>query len=243
MPSRPLTLVILLLILTWSLPAIAAQLATVEQVVANYADIVHAGYADSHKQAVVLQQALQTLTERPSAAALEAAKNAWKRARIPYGQTEAFRFYGGPIDGADGPEGLINAWPMDEGYVDYVLGNPGAGIINNPDMPITREHLVALNEQGGEENVSTGYHAIEFLLWGQDLSVDGPGARPVSDYEGAPRRVQYLHTVAAQLVEDLQFLVREWAPGHDSNYRAVFLAQAPKEALRQIPGGHRHPEP
>ena len=234
MRTRPLTLVISFLVLCCSLPAGAAKPATVEQVAAHYADIVYAGYADSHKLAVLLQRSLQTLTERPSAAALEAAKNAWKRARIPYGQTEAFRFYGGPIDDANGPEGLINAWPMDEGYIDYVLGDPSAGIINNLDTPITREHLVALNEQGGEENVSTGYHAIEFLLWGQDLSVDGPGARPPSDYEGAPRRVQYLHTVAAQLVDDLYYLVQEWAPGRNGNYRSTFLAQAPKEALRQI---------
>lgn len=238
MRTRPVTHTFTILALCWSsatgLLATDARSATVEQVVAHYADIVHAGYADSHKRAVTLQRALQTLTDRPSAASLEAAKNAWKRARIPYGQTEAFRFYGGPIDDADGPEGQLNAWPLDESYIDYVLGNPCAGIINDPDAPITREHLVALNEQGGEENVSLGYHAIEFLLWGQDLSADGPGARPVSDYAHAPRRVQYLHTVAAQLVDDLQSLVREWTPGQDGNYRTAFLAQAPNEALRQI---------
>ena len=161
-------------------------------------------------------------------------RNAWKRARIPYGQTEAFRFYGGPIDDADGPEGQLNAWPMDESYVDYVEGNPCAGIINDPEAPITQEHLLALNEQGGEENVSLGYHAIEFLLWGQDLSADGPGARPVSDYVEAPRRVQYLQTVASQLVDDLRSLVEEWAPRQNGNYRTAFLAQEPNEALRQI---------
>ena len=215
-------------------PPAAADSATVQQVVAHYADIVHANYEDSYRRAVVLQNALQTLTDRPSAASLEAAKNAWKRARIPYGQTEAFRFYGGPIDDADGPEGQLNAWPMDESYVDYVQGNPCAGIINDPNAPITREHLLALNEQGGEENVSLGYHAIEFLLWGQDLSADGPGERPVSDYVDAPRRVQYLHTVAAQLVGDLQSLVDEWAPHQNGNFRTAFLAQDPNEALRQI---------
>ena len=225
---------VLLAGLTASPPAEGADPAAVQQVVAHYADIVHAGYEDSYKRAVALQSALQTLTDRPSAAALEAAKNAWKRARIPYGETEAFRFYGGPIDDADGPEGQLNAWPMDESYVDYVEGNPGAGIINDPETPITQAHLLALNEQGGEENVSLGYHAIEFLLWGQDLSADGPGARPVSDYVEAPRRVHYLHTVAAQLVGDLQSLVREWAPRHNGNFRTAFLAQAPAEALRQI---------
>ena len=215
-------------------PVEGADDATVRQVVAHYADIVHAGYEDSYRRAVALQSALQTLTDRPSAASLEAAKNAWKRARIPYGETEAFRFYGGPIDAADGPEGQLNAWPMDESYVDYVEGNPCAGIINDPDAPITQEHLLALNEQGGEENVSIGYHAIEFLLWGQDLSADGPGARPASDYVEAPRRVQYLHTVASQLVGDLQSMVEEWAPGRNGNFRTTFLAQEPKEALREM---------
>ena len=226
--------VVLLAGLAASPPAEGADPAVLRQVVAHYADIVHAGYVDSHNRAVALQSALQTLTDRPSPASLEAAKNAWKRARIPYGETEAFRFYGGPIDDADGPEGQLNAWPMDESYVDYVQGNPCAGIINDPDAPINQEHLLALNEQGGEENVSIGYHAIEFLLWGQDLSADGPGARPISDYVEAPRRVQYLHTVAAQLVGDLEGLVQEWAPGQNGNYRTAFLSQEPKEALRQI---------
>ena len=238
MRTRSLAFVSCLLFLLAGLasspPVEGADLATVQQVVAHYADIVHAGYEDSYRRAAALQSALQTLTDRPSAAALEAAKNAWKRARIPYGQTEAFRFYGGPIDDADGPEGQLNAWPMDESYVDYVQGNPCAGIINDPDAPITQEHLIGLNEQGGEENVSLGYHAIEFLLWGQDLSADGPGARPVSDYLQAPRRVQYLHTAAAQLVADLQSLVQEWAPRQNSNFRAAFLSQEPNEALRQI---------
>ena len=238
MRTRSLAFVSCLLFLLAGLvpnsPVEGADGATVKQVVAHYADIVHAGYEDSYRWAAALQRALQTLTDRPSAAALEAAKNAWKRARIPYGQTEAFRFYGGPIDDADGPEGQLNAWPMDESYVDYVQGNPCAGIINDPDAPITQEHLIALNEQGGEENVSLGYHAIEFLLWGQDLSADGPGARPVSDYLQAPRRVQYLHTAAAQLVADLQSLVQEWAPRQNGNFRAAFLSQEPNEALRQI---------
>ena len=238
MRTRSLTfvscLVVLLAGLAASPQAEGADPAAVRQVVAHYADIVHAGYVDSYSRAVALQSALQALTDRPSPASLEAAKNAWKRARIPYGETEAFRFYGGPIDDADGPEGQLNAWPMDESYVDYVEGNPCAGIINDADAPISREHLLSLNEQGGEENVSIGYHAIEFLLWGQDLSADGPGARPVSDYVEAPRRVQYLHTVAAQLVGDLEALVQEWAPGRNGNYRTAFLSQEPKEALRRM---------
>ncbi len=102
-------------------------------------------------------------------------------------------------------EGQLNAWPLDEGLIDYVagdyqhaLGNPGAtaNIIANTEIqvgedkldvkrPSPRELLASLNELGGSEaNVATGYHAIEFLLWGQDLNGTGPGAgnRPASDY-------------------------------------------------------------
>src|SRR5690606_25723822 len=117
-----------------------------------------------------------------------------------YGLTEAFRFYGGPIDAEDGPEGRINAWPLDEAYADGVEGDLEAGIIGDPSSEITAAVLSEQNERGGEENVSTGWHAIEFLLWGQDLDEHGAGARPWTDFvDGgrphADRRRRYLEVV------------------------------------------------
>lgn len=134
------------------------------EVVATYADIVYASYQDAYETVVTLQAALQTFVANPTEDTHQAAKDAWLAAREPYGQTEVYRFYGGPIDDADGPEGLINAWPLDESYVDYVAGAPDAGIINNAaDYPeINADLLESLNEAGAEENISTGYHAIEF---------------------------------------------------------------------------------
>lgn len=212
-----------------------------QDVIAHYATIVYASYEDTYKRALALQDALRVLVAKPSPAALEAAKNAWKRARMPYGQTEVYRFSAGPID-VDGLEGQINAWPLDESYIDYVADQPQAGMINRPDTPITKEGLRALNEEGGETNISTGYHAIEFLLWGQDLSSDGPGARPYSDYvpqtngtaANQQRRSHYLLTVMELLVEDLHKLVQAWAPNRPDNYRATFVQGNPQEALRKI---------
>lgn len=103
-----------------------------------------------------------------------------------YGQTEAFRFYAGPIDDEAGLEGFINAWPLDEVYIDYVKGKTKGGIINNPKIAITEQKLRSLNERGGEQNIATGWHAIEFLLWGQDFYKDGPGQRAYTDYTTAP---------------------------------------------------------
>ena len=185
-----------------------------KEVVANYAKLVHATYADTLAAAQKLQADLVALTENPSVEALAKARKTWTAARVPYLQTEVFRFYGGPIDDDDGPEGLLNAWPMDEGYIDYVDGNPEAGMINQADKypEITKELIEELNEKDGETNISTGYHAIEFLLWGQDKSADGPGQRPHTDYStaaNADRRKTYLLAAADLLVENLEGLNEE----------------------------------
>lgn len=213
--------------------------ATLASAVENYAQGVHASYEASLASAQAMDDAIDAFVADPTADTMTAAREAWLDARDDYGPTEAFRFYGGPIDDEEtGTEGLINAWPLDEAYIDYVEGSPEAGIINDPDTfpTIDADLLVSLNEEGGETNVSTGWHAIEFLLWGQDLNADGPGDRPVSDYTdgaNADRRSLYLATASDLLLVHLEELVTAWAPDAD-NYRADFLAEEPEEAMRRI---------
>ena len=211
-----------------------------QEVVLNYADGVHELYSRSLTSARAMDQAIDRFLDDPTVARLEAAKRAWLVARDDYGPTEAFRFYDGPIDNPDdGPEGLINAWPLDEAYIDYVEGNPAAGIVAMAaEYPVIDVSLLeSLNEQGGEENVSTGWHAIEFLLWGQDLSDDGPGDRPIEDYTTNPnaeRRATYLRVASDLLLMHLEGLVDAWAPGRSGNFRADFVAKDIDSALRDI---------
>lgn len=208
-------------------------------VVEHYADGVHAAYTASLASATELQTAVKAFTDDPTDASLQAAKDQWLAARDDYGPTEAFRFYDGPIDDPeDGPEGQINAWPMDEAYVDYVEGQPDAGIINDTAnvAEITPEVIVAANEEGGETNISTGWHAVEFLLWGQDLADDGPGERPVTDYTTsnvAERRATYLNLLVDLLVEDLTGVTEQWDPEVGGNFRAEWVAD-PDQAVSDI---------
>ncbi len=203
----------------------------------TYADVVFASYADVVAKATALRDAVGAFVAAPSEASLAAAKDAWLAGRTVYGPTEVFRFYDGPIDDPeDGPEGQINAWPLDEAYLDYVEGDPAAGIVNDvagtPEL--TTEVLVAANEEGGETNISTGWHAIEFLLWGQDLSADGPGARPLTDYTTSPvaaRRGTALSLLADLLVADLTSVRDQWGAGAD--YREELLAD-PQGAVAKI---------
>lgn len=225
---RLITLVSALAALQFSTVTLAAEPVSAPRVLAHYGELVHASYADAHAGALALQKAVDAFVAAPSEAGLQAARKAWLEAREWYGQTEAFRFYGGPIDGEDGPEGQINAWPMDEAYVDAVVGAPEAGIIADRSVSIDMDTLAGLNEKDGEENISTGWHAIEFMLWGQDLYEDSPGRRAYTDFvdglaPNADRRREYLKVTTELLVKDLAGLVDAWAPNAD-NYRKRFVA-------------------
>ena len=218
-------------------PALRAQTLNAGAVARGYAALVLAGYEDVLDSALELQTAVQTLTTAPTQAALDAARKAWLAAREWYGQTEAFRFYGGPIDDDKGPEGRLNAWPMDESFVDYVKGRSDSGLINNPKVLITKATIARYNMRGGEENIAAGWHAIEFLLWGQDTNPDGPGNRPIDDFidgktANADRRRQYLTTVTELMIDDLRYLVGAWVDGA-RNYRERF-ERGELESIRKI---------
>lgn len=212
------------------------------KVLDGYAQIVSATYADIMDDAKKIDTSLEALVANPSDTSLAAAKQTWLDARVVYGQSEAFRFYGGPIDDDDGPEGRINAWPLDELYIDYVEGTPTAGIINDLTAypMIDQSLLVSLNEKDGEKNIAAGYHAIEFLLWGQDTNANGPGNRPFTDYVvGAggtamnqDRRGTYLVTAGKLLIADFTPVAAEWAEG--GAYRSSFVKLEATEGLRRI---------
>ncbi|WP_425358803.1 imelysin family protein [Aquibium carbonis] len=229
-------------------------------VLATYSDIALAKYEDSLTTAKALDTAVDAFLAAPSEATLATARAAWRAARIPYQQTEAYRF-GNPI--VDEWEGRVNAWPLDEGLIDYVDASYGsesddnalytANVIANPTLEINGRPVDAseitpaflsetLQEAGGiEANVATGYHAIEFLLWGQDLNGTGPGAgdRPFSDYDAAncsggncERRAQYLDAATDLLVSDLEEMVATWQP--DGAARAHLLDGDPRAGLSAI---------
>ncbi|MEH6357666.1 MAG: imelysin family protein [Pseudomonadales bacterium] len=228
------------------------------EVVENYANLAHATYEDALITALALQKTTDALLAAPSEKALKTAQQTWKQARIPYQQSEVFRFGNVVVDDW---EGQLNAWPLDEGLIDYVasdysfeLGNEGAemNIIASTELNVggeiidtsvlTPELLASLNELAGSEaNVATGYHAIEFLLWGQDLNGTnaGAGERPYTDYMAdenctgghCERRADYLRAAVQLLVDDLTYMENQWAAGQTNNYRVELLSSEPQEGL------------
>lgn len=264
---------------------------TAKELLTAYSNIALVNYKDAIKDAKQLDKAINNFANNPTQENLDIAKAAWLKSRESYGQTEIFRLSNGPIDAEEGwvanaygaLEGQLNAWPLDENMIDYTIDangkktsgniidtkgefNPGgeeSTVVNVKD--ITVDALTALNENGGEANVSTGYHAIEFLLWGQDQDYSNfvkdsitkgalvAGQRPLSDFtshKDAKRRLDYLKASSKKLVDDLQTVASAWkkeVKGNNGLYRAAILGQLKGEnasknineetALRQIFAG------
>jgi putative iron-regulated protein len=234
-----------------------------KEVLKTYADIAQAGYEDSLDTAKTLRLAVNAFIAKPTEANLGGARAAWIAARIPYMQTEAYRFGNAIVDDW---EGKVNAWPLDEGLIDYVAAAYGtdspenelyvANVIKNISLTIggkklntaklTKELLAEkLQEAGGvEANVATGYHAVEFLLWGQDMNGTdaGAGVRPATDYNpkkcsngNCARRAQYLRTVTNLLIDDLAWMAKQWREGGEG--RKVIENGSSEDGLAAIMTG------
>lgn len=229
------------LLLLAGLQSLSASQEDYQKSVIDYSQIVYMNYLDTYKGAVALQRSVEHFLSEPTEENLAMTKAAWLVARGPYTEAEVFRFYEGPIDGVindvEGPESRLNAWPLNEAYIDYVKGNPKSGLIQDTKVELTLESILQRNQADDEANVASGYHAIEFLLWGQDFSLSGPGQRDASDYadKGAinQRRRQYLHLVTEQLVADTEYLVKAWQPKQE-NYAKTFSNLEPKLALSKV---------
>ncbi len=202
----------------------------VRAVLDGYRAVAHASYGDALSATENLQGAVAALVAQPGVESLEAARAAWRAARVPYAQTEALRFGNWFVDEW---ELGVNAWPVDEGFLDYVDESYAA----SPTNALARANLIASTELtiGGaplrtdplrpsvliaaqgrsdvESNVATGFHAIEFMLWGQDRHGYGAGAgeRPWSDFA----------TDAAQCTDG-----ERAAPLRHCQRRAAFLIHA-----------------
>ena len=256
----------------------AAEQAHIDSLISSYANMAHAAYKDSLDTAKMLQTAVETYVATPTQANLDAAKAAYKAARQPYSQTEIFRFDEGfvsandkrAIGSTDSWEGQVNAWPLDEALIDYVSDsyegeyNSQDNIINSDSITvgslkqdtstITPKLLAEMNEIGGSEaNVTTGYHAIEFMLWGQDTNgvSAGAGNRPVTDYVTeagqctsgdtvnkdagiCERRGEFLKAATQLLIDDLAAMEAEWQPDSENTLRSDLIARKNDNGLRQI---------
>ena len=185
----------------------------------NFANkIILATYTDLDNKAGELLGAVQALGAATNAAHLQLAQSAWKAARIPWEQSEAFLF--GPVD-TQGLDPALDSWPVNKVDLDGVLGS---------DQELTEASIDAL------EDTLKGFHTIEYLLFR-----DG-GQRKAEDI--TPRELEYLVATTENLKAKTAQLANAWAPSGEDYSGEVANAgdtstiyQSQKDAMQEMVNG------
>ncbi len=208
--------------------------------VTTYVRLGESAYRDAAKGAHSFSRTVDAFLAQPTESNLQRARQAWISARRAYVQTEIFRFNDSPIDAPgtkdrpEGPEPRLNSWPVNEAGIDSVIGAPKSGIINATE-PLTEQLILESNQRNDESDITLGWHAIEFLLWGQDLNTQGPGQRPATDFKPGTRsrdnRREYLRIATHMLARDLRFLADVWQRDSAGSYAQQLLAMDGREAI------------
>ncbi len=211
----------------------------------NYVAMAAAAYTDSVSTAETLQTAITAFVAMPNDETLEAARAAYKEARVPYQQSEIMRWdetitathtpATGGLASIDDREGQVNAWPLDETLINEIIADAESAAISadslateNGGLTADQQVEIALIEdpadkqakidEYGEANVTTGFHAIEFMLWDRVTNATGPGSRAAAEFvcvdlettKTECRNGDYLKAAAELLVSDLKAMQAEW---------------------------------
>lgn len=222
------------------------------------ADMAYVVYQDAWTLSKRLSSIIRLFVEEPTVSHMVAARKAWLNARETYLLTRVYQTAINSLEQDAKQEDIqqvytrIEGWPIKEAAIDYVAndidGDVGFPLVlgGKPfNLIAAEEALPALNStvleelQNKQEQVLTGFHVIEFLLWGQDLNQDltanpirdaSPGQRSLADYFSVQeqglcrsgdkvvaftvcqRRAELLVAVADLLVDDLYNIMSAWEP-------------------------------
>ena len=206
--------------------------ASAKEIALEYVQQIDTDFKQAGIEIEKFQSSIATLTDQTNIENLNLSKQAWLNAHSAYELTTLHRYYATQLMGEQDSLVLmqlqyqINHWPIVPGYIDYVDGYPDSGIVHDINVNLNAD---SLREQHGSFDVSEvtlGFHAIEFLLWGYDAD---SVARPATDFDAVleltPKEIEsgytleqlsnnrrrlFLTVVADTLVNDFLALQSLW---------------------------------
>ena len=180
--------------------------------------VVLATYTDLDNKAGELLDAVQALAAAPNQAHLELAQKAWKEARMPWEQSEAFLF--GPVD-TQGLDPALDSWPVNRVDLDGVLAS---------EQELTEASIDAL------EDTLKGFHTIEYLLFREG------NQRKAKDITS--RELEYLIATTENLKAKTVQLASAWAASGENYAGEVANAgttstiyKSQKDAMQEMVNG------
>lgn len=202
--------------------------------------------ADARAAVAALNSAVATLLDKPDEDHLEATKLAWLDAHREFAAALPYIYLGfAPAELRRQGRTLLlalDSWPAQPGYLDTVPGYSDSGIVNDTAIELTLPNLRKQHRLTAHEEASTGFHALEVMLWGptsertaeQFVAVDA-GEKP--EAQAANRRRELTRLIGVGMAEDLGNLAGRW-PFAANDLSRPFLALSPAERLQQIRAAH-----
>lgn len=223
--------------------------------VARYRQIVIIYAQDAIDKSAALSECIDDFLARPTDPGLEKCRNAWLESHEAYLKGRFFaRLAAGQSDRAsavaDELEFAIDAWPIEEGYLDGLEAYPTSGIVNDLTVPIDEASLRKQHGLTDRTEVALGFHPLEFLLW-RKRADDFLRATELTDEQRADgmtladlpadRRRALVQLIARLLTHDIELefeplatpTPREYAEDmHSMNVRVVYGCSAAWRRLR-----------
>ncbi len=179
--------------------------------------IITASYLDLDNRVDALRIALASLEANPSSGNLEAARQAWRDARLPWEQAECFEI---GVTSTKHYSVKIDAWPVNSTDLNNLLTN---------NVPLSKTYLDA------QDGTLKGFHTIEFLLF-------GTGSKTFSQF--TTREFEYLRAAGESLKGDAHALWNEWDVSGNNYANEISTAgngsthyASQNSAIQEIMGG------
>lgn len=111
-------------------------------------------------------------------------RNSWKNTYENFVMLSPYKYSYESIDiGYNNSKHFYEFYPINYRYIDYSEDNPSGGIINDLTNYPQINFIHTLHQLGDNTNCTIGFQVLEFLLWGEDLSLSTPGTtRDNQDY-------------------------------------------------------------
>ncbi|MBK9641613.1 MAG: imelysin [Saprospiraceae bacterium] len=182
-------------------------------------DVILPTYEDLYDKTQLLVNTLTILEQNVSQVNLDASKQAWRDARVPWEQSEGFLF--GPVD-QQGLDPAIDSWPVNETDLDAVL---------NSNAVLTKDYV------DGLDGTLKGFHTLEYLIFGKE------GNKSIASF--TQREFEYLRACSQSLHGATKALFFAWKPEQQNFIANVLKAGEPgnsvypsqKSALQEIVTG------
>ena len=163
----------------------------------------------------------------------------------------------------------LDSWPIEGGYIDYIPGYPFSGIVNDLALNIDEKSIRSQHGFTDPTNASLGYHAIEFMLWGQEgarsahdfFPQENTAPVPVNDTDESShgydeqglyvnktiartpqnhnRRRQYTKLLSVILQKDLHRIQRRWEPSNGYYSQLLLQSRAENTLQASLVAGQR----